>query len=243
MSESQNTRSNRLTAVADEAQDRLDTLQRFIDELDTMVSIQVNTRQPLTLLDSVLHHVPLIDALAHNDHYHDFKVLFPNILWTSVFLTGYFILENYLDEVCQYWKLSQGLALATSDLKHKGIKASQIYLSAVVKCSFPVASPQWQRLLGANLVRNRLVHGAGNVSLLPAGSKLLNYLESNLSFASLINALSSQNTMFSVSWMIPSHCSTVLARTLLTAIRCFDTLSHPSDNNWKSQNVQTAIFS
>lgn len=60
-----------------------------------------------------------------------YEGIFPMILWKSLFLSTYFLLENSLDLICKNLKKSNSYNLSQKDISGKGIFRSSLYLKKV----------------------------------------------------------------------------------------------------------------
>lgn len=92
----------------------------------------------------------------------DAKAALPQIMRSSLFATGYGVLEHFLNSICKQAHLHlRGPSL--KDLKGEGIHRAKLYLTKVARLAFP-ATPEWQDLLDYGLLRNALVHAQGELA-------------------------------------------------------------------------------
>ncbi len=92
----------------------------------------------------------------------DATVAFPLILRSSLFATGYGVLEHFMNSVCKQAHVHlKGPALR--DLRGEGIVRAQLYLTAVAKVAFP-DTDEWQDLRDYGHLRNALVHAQGDLT-------------------------------------------------------------------------------
>ena len=87
---------------------------------------------------------------------------YPQILRSSLFTTGYGVLEFFMTSLCRELEAhSRGPRL--KDLRGEGIRRASLYLTKVARVDFP-DTDEWQRLLLYGLLRNALVHSQGDLS-------------------------------------------------------------------------------
>jgi hypothetical protein len=108
----------------------------------------------------------------------DYRIsfIFKNILWSSLFLSCFSILEAMLDALCDHYRISKKLTLKPDDLREKGIVRSQKYLTAVARVPFPTSSIYWNSILKTRLIRNCLTHVNGVVDQTENSRSLLIYV-------------------------------------------------------------------
>lgn len=104
---------------------------------------------------------PYVKAYIQVNRYYQLKNLFPSIVWASILLTIYSLLEHTLDNFCDLVQQEKSLLLSTKDLKDRGIKRSEKYLSKVAEVSFPSKLKEWRTIQEANTIRNCLAHASG----------------------------------------------------------------------------------
>ena len=97
------------------------------------------------------------------DDYRQLKEIFPNILWSSLFITCYLLLESSLDILCEKLCKTTQQSSKPSNLKDKGITRSRKYLNNVINIKFPDKTTHWQEIKHYNLIRNIIVHEDGKV--------------------------------------------------------------------------------
>jgi hypothetical protein len=87
---------------------------------------------------------------------------YPQVLRSSLFTTGYSVLEFFMTSLCRELEpYAAGPRLR--DLRGEGIRRASLYLTKVARIEFP-ESDEWNRLLVYGLVRNALVHSQGDLS-------------------------------------------------------------------------------
>jgi hypothetical protein len=90
--------------------------------------------------------------------------IFPMILWKSLFLSIYFLLENSLDQICINLKKSNSYKLTLKDIKGNGIFRSSLYLKKVCNITKPFETKTWTEINDFNKIRNVFVHSDGILS-------------------------------------------------------------------------------
>lgn len=117
------------------------------------------------------------------EDYWQIKKVFPGILWSSLFVTCYSLLESELRSLCEaLWHL-KNCPLKPSELADKGITRSQTYLKKVVKIKFPDRTMQWQEIKNYNLLRNKFAHGEDRVWDTKEDRKFKSYVEKKTSIS------------------------------------------------------------
>lgn len=90
-----------------------------------------------------------------------YEGIFPMILWKSLFLSTYFLLENSLDQICKNLKKSNSYNLALKDISGNGIFRSSLYLKKVCNITKPFETQTWTEINDLNKIRNIFVHSDG----------------------------------------------------------------------------------
>ncbi len=93
-----------------------------------------------------------------------YEGIFPMILWKSIFLSTYFLLENSLDQICKNLKKSNSYKLTLKDISGSGIFRSSLYLKKVCNIIEPFESETWTEVNDFNKIRNVFVHSDGILS-------------------------------------------------------------------------------
>jgi hypothetical protein len=96
-----------------------------------------------------------------NARYEQLVHVFPSRLRESLLLTAVSTLEHSLDTLCRDLQQQHGEALAPTDLRHKGIRRSKVYIEKVLRLPFPDDSAEWNRLLFVLEIRNVFAHVGG----------------------------------------------------------------------------------
>jgi len=150
----------------DESLKKFDTLKVLIHTVDNLLSVRAQVEGADSLGNLAFQNRSLFEAMISSMRYFDLRVLYPNTLWTSLFLTGYALFENTLDELSDYFAEKKRTALLPKDLNYKGIKRSIVFLTKVAVVSFPETSLYLEKIQKTNKIRNCLAHGGkiGNYS-------------------------------------------------------------------------------
>lgn len=93
-----------------------------------------------------------------------YEGIFPIILWKSLFLSTYFLLENSLDQICKNLKKSNSYNLTLKDISGNGILRSSLYLKKVCNITKPFETQIWTEINDFNKIRNVFVHSDGILS-------------------------------------------------------------------------------
>ncbi len=93
-----------------------------------------------------------------------YEGVFPMILWKSLFLSTYFLLENSLDQICKNLKKSNSYNLTLKDISGNGIFRSSLYLKKVCNITKPFETQTWTEINDFNKIRNVFVHSDGILS-------------------------------------------------------------------------------
>lgn len=100
------------------------------------------------------------DENAH-DHYVQLVDGFPSRLREGLLLTAVSILEHHLDALCSELMAEKGVSLKPGDLRHSGLRRSQVYIKQVLELPFPDYTREWDHLLLVGKIRNRFAHAGG----------------------------------------------------------------------------------
>ena len=90
-----------------------------------------------------------------------YENIFPSILWKSIFLSLYFLLESSLDQICNNLKTSENYKLSYKDISGNGIYRSSSYLKKVCDLNETFKAKTWNNITDFNKIRNTLVHSDG----------------------------------------------------------------------------------
>jgi len=102
------------------------------------------------------------------DFYHDDYWLlneeFPNILWNSVLISTYSVVDFELSRLCQSLQKKHSATKALKD-RRKGslLKKIEQYLTVDLGLSFPSGSSDWKELNSIALLRNCIVHNGSQI--------------------------------------------------------------------------------
>ena len=90
-----------------------------------------------------------------------YEGIFPTILWKSLFLSTYFLLENSLDQIYKNLRKSNSYNLKLKDISGNGVFRSSLYLKKVCNVITPFQSETWTEITDFNKIRNVFVHSDG----------------------------------------------------------------------------------
>jgi len=93
-----------------------------------------------------------------------YEGVFSMILWKSLFLSTYFLLENSLDQICKNLSKSNSYNLTLKDISGNGIFRSSLYLKKVCHIIEPFETQTWTEVNDFNKIRNVFVHSDGILS-------------------------------------------------------------------------------
>jgi len=93
-----------------------------------------------------------------------YEGIFPMILWKSLFLSTYFLLENSLHQICKNLQKSNCYNLTLKDISGNGIFRSSLYLKKVCNIIKPFETQTWTEINDFNKIRNIFVHSEGILS-------------------------------------------------------------------------------
>lgn len=105
-----------------------------------------------------------------------FAESFTSILFESVLVSAWGIMEAEFKGYCNAMKKEMGIDIAYSDLKGSAIERFRNYTLKVLKLDFGLKDEHWENLKAINEIRNSIVHTEGNV-----GNKklVMNFLKRN----------------------------------------------------------------
>lgn len=87
---------------------------------------------------------------------------YPAIIWSSLFLNTYSVLEFALYNICKRLGQQRKFPLDLKDLSHKGINLYKIYFSKVCGLNLQLGKDQtWEYLQAINSLRNVIIHNNG----------------------------------------------------------------------------------
>ena len=92
------------------------------------------------------------------------NTIYPNILWSSLFLTVYATIESALDLLSDYYHLDQNINIAPNELKDRGLKRSEKYLTKLAGFKYPDDSQNLKLINELADIRNCIIHANGIVS-------------------------------------------------------------------------------
>jgi len=118
------------------------------------------------------HQKEVMKSILRKSRHYNLRVLYPATLCSSLFLTTYSLLEHSLDELAKSIAVELKSTISLSDLNHRGIKRSRIYLEKIAMVNLPSDPKVWQRLDEANSIRNCLAHTGGRIESFEKGKEI-----------------------------------------------------------------------
>lgn len=103
--------------------------------------------------------------------------VFPNTLWSSLFVTCYSLLEHRLNNLCKYLQSQKSYTLKLTDLSGKGIFRSKSYLTKVAGMSFPSGSDAWRNITNYSHLRNFVAHNDSKIDESDRGRATRQFIE------------------------------------------------------------------
>ncbi len=90
---------------------------------------------------------------------------YPNIVYQSILISGYSLLEIKLNELCQLYKkiYHEKIKLNLNDINGKGIERAIKYLEKVIGYSDLKKNEYWEKIVLWKDVRNAIVHNDGYI--------------------------------------------------------------------------------
>lgn len=99
----------------------------------------------------------------HQDEYFKYRDDFPTISRSSLFLSSFFALENFLHELCMY--LEKHSDLKIEDAKDNGILKYKNFLKQFTKDDHFFGTKTWQKIIFYRDLRNAFAHANGDLRL------------------------------------------------------------------------------
>ncbi len=84
----------------------------------------------------------------------------PNILYTSLFLSSYALLEQKMAKLCEEYQTTNKTDIKLKDLNGKGIKKTKLYLRKVAGIA-EKDFKNWEKISIYNKIRNCILHNGG----------------------------------------------------------------------------------
>jgi hypothetical protein len=88
-----------------------------------------------------------------------FSESFSSILFRSVLISAWAIMESEFKGYCNAMQGSMGIVLSFSELKGSAIERFRNYVTKVLKLDLELTNENWEDLKAINEIRNSLVHG------------------------------------------------------------------------------------
>lgn len=84
---------------------------------------------------------------------------YPAIVWSSLFLNTYSILESGLEGLCKHLRRREEESIKLDDISHRGLTLYKYYLTKVIKLDLNLGSEEnWTYLKAFNSLRNIIIH-------------------------------------------------------------------------------------
>ncbi len=99
----------------------------------------------------------MFDSMRHRQLYYQY----PNIIWSSLFLSAYGYFESALDILSDYYFEKKELDIKPRDLRYTGLKRSEFYLLKVARIKFPANKHNWDSINKVAPIRHCLIHANG----------------------------------------------------------------------------------
>ena len=177
-------RNENLKNIIKSSIEKFSQTEELISLIDKL--LKNNSGEQYNLLDVAINKtISPLQALIQNKHYFDLKNLYPNMVWSSIFLTIYSTFEHTLNEICKSLQNKNGNNIYLKDLKHKGITRSQFYLKKVIQIKFPDETKEWAFIKNSNEVRNCIIHEAGNFHDCNKNNGIIKFIENTKSLGEM----------------------------------------------------------
>ena len=108
-----------------------------------------------------------------------FENYFPSLQRRSALVTLFSFFENELESLCKRIRSHDQLKIDLSDLAHKGIIRSTLYLEKIVGLAKVRDCREWQEIQKIQSIRNLIVHADGKIRIQLDGnpSKIIGYIQ------------------------------------------------------------------
>lgn len=163
--------------IINTAKDKFSQIEELITLIDE--SLKSKSGKPYSLIEIALNQKESpLQALIKNYQYYNLINLYPNIVWSSIFLTAYSLFEYSLLEICKSFKIENENNITLQDLNHKGINKAKVFLKKIIKLNFPDEEAEWAFVKNSNLIRNCLIHRSGNLCDYDENHKIMKFINS-----------------------------------------------------------------
>ena len=149
--------------ILDKAIDSIDHIDQMLIELESYLKKQIKNENIVEPSGLLFQSGSLAATLLNNLRYQQLNIIFPNTLWSSLFLTLYGIFESTLDILSDYYFENNDLNFSPKELNYKGISRSEIYLRKMVGINFPSDIEQWESIKESADIRHCIIHANGIV--------------------------------------------------------------------------------
>lgn len=139
-------------------------IQNIADDIEQMLKTQIKIENIVETNDLFSTESSIPQMYFNELRYQQLNIIYPNILWSSLFLTAYANLESSLDLLSDYFFHKTNLNISPEDLKDSGIKRSKKYLVKLVGLNFPYDRIEWKSIIEVAHIRHCIIHTNGIVS-------------------------------------------------------------------------------
>jgi len=139
-------------------------IQNMAIDIEQMLITQVSNENIVDTTELFSTDTTIPQMFFNELRYQQLNIIYPNILWSSLFLTAYANLESCLDLLSDYYFDIKNLNISPKDLKDRGIQRSQKYLTKLVNLNFPSDTNEWESIKKVVCIRHCLIHANGIVS-------------------------------------------------------------------------------
>lgn len=139
-------------------------IHNIADDIEQMLKTQISNENIVETKELYSTDTSIPQMFFNELRYQQLNVIYPNILWSSLFFTAYANLESSLDLLSDYYFVIKNLSKSPKDLKERGIKRSEKYLTKFAGLKFPDDTNDWKSINKVSRIRHCLIHANGIVS-------------------------------------------------------------------------------
>jgi hypothetical protein len=139
-------------------------IRNIIAEIDDMLKKKIRIENVEFPSNIFLKKTSLLQSYFDNLRHQQLNTIYPNILWSSLFLTAYATFESALDLLSDYYHLLKNINISPNELKDRGVKRSEKYLTKLVFLKYPTDSHNWDSINELADIRHCIIHANGIVS-------------------------------------------------------------------------------
>jgi hypothetical protein len=163
--------------ILDNAIDNIDHIDHMLLELETYLKKQIQDENIVEPSGLLFGSGSIASRLLNNLRYDQLNIIYPNTLWSSLFLTIYGIFESTLDILSDYFFENNNLSFSPKELNYKGISRSEIYLKKMVGINFRSDLEQWESIKESADIRHCIIHANGIVNQYNKGNVINSLVE------------------------------------------------------------------